>query len=73
MFWTVTVLTFSLYIQTAFTQSTKDIGQLFEVNRIVPDLLSAFDPTVLLQVSYNFTLVPGEILSQNGTERDIND
>lgn len=73
MFWHTSVLILSLYLRIVLAQSPKDIGQLFEVNGIVPDLIPEFDPIVLLQVSYGFTLVPGEILSQNGMECVIND
>jgi hypothetical protein len=59
----------------ATAQSPQDVGQLFGDNQIVPDplpsLLPAFNPTVLLQVSFNNTVIPGQILSQNGTEPDF--
>jgi hypothetical protein len=53
-----------------WAQSAQDIGQLFQIDRIVPDLLPAFNPTVLFQVTYNATVIPGQILSQNGTKRN---
>lgn len=46
-------------------QTAKDIGQLFSVNHVVPDLLPAFNPTTLFQVTYAAPVIPGEILSQN--------
>ena len=60
------VLAFALFPQIANTQSTQDIAQLFGINHIVPDLLPSFNPTVLLEVSYNTTVIPGEIFSQVG-------
>jgi hypothetical protein len=62
--WAVVILAFTLPFATG--QSTKDIGQLFGIDRIVPDLLPALNPTLLLQVTYNTAVVPGQILSQNG-------
>ena len=47
-------------------QSTKDIGDLYRVNHLVPDLIPVFQPTVLLQVTFENILIPGQILSQNG-------
>lgn len=61
------VLAALLASQLTLAQTTQDIAQLFEVNKIVPDLLPSFNPTVLLEVSYNTTVIPGEILSQVGT------
>lgn len=72
MFLAATGVIFSFCLRSILAQSTRDIGQLFEINGLVPDLLQSFDPTVLLQVSYSFTLVPGEILSQNGIKYVIN-
>lgn len=67
MFWTAIVI-FCFQFPSCTGQTTRDIGQLFGANRIVPDLLPSFDPTVLLQVTYNTTVVPGQILSQNGID-----
>lgn len=53
--------------QLTLAQTTQDIAQLFELNKILPDLLPSFNLTVLLEVSYNITVIPGEILSQVGT------
>lgn len=58
VFWTALII-FSF--QPAPAQSPKDIGQLFTVNNIVPDLLPAFNPSVSFQVTYNATVVPGQI------------
>ena len=56
-----------LAIDFANAQTTQDIKQLFGINKIVPDLLPAFDPVLLLEVSYNgIPLLPGQISSQNG-------
>jgi hypothetical protein len=66
--WRTDILSiFALSLGAALAQSPRDIGQLFNVNGIVPDLLSEFEPTSLLQVMYNFTLTPGQISSQNGS------
>ena len=68
MFKTAAPLIFSFCLGNALAQSPRDIGQLFRMDGIVPDLLPVFEPTTLLQVTYGLTLVPGQILSQNGTE-----
>ena len=68
MFKTGAPLIFALCLGIAQAQSPRDIGQLFQVNRIVSDLLPVFEPTTLLQVTYGFNLVPGQISSQNGIE-----
>ena len=65
MLWSV-ALPFVFYPQMSGAQSLSDIAQLFGVNRIVPDLLPSFAPSVLLEVSYNVTVIPGEIFSQTG-------
>jgi len=66
MFWTVVNVLISLQLVSRVTgQSAKDIGQLFSVNHVVPDLLPAFNPTTLFQVTYAAPIIPGEILSQN--------
>jgi hypothetical protein len=57
---------FILCFPSAFGQTPKDIGQLFAVDHIVPDLLPSFNPSVLFDVTYNATVIPGQILSQNG-------
>ena len=54
------------YTQISQAQSPQDIEQLFSINRIVPDLLRSFKPTVALEVTYNATVIPGEIFSQTG-------
>jgi hypothetical protein len=71
MFWTAIVI-FCFRFPMCTGQTAQDIGQLFGIDRIVPDLLPSFDPTALLQVTYNNTVVPGQILSQNGTDPDPN-
>jgi len=66
MLWTVVCLFISQqFISHVAGQTAKDIGQLFSVNHIVPDLLPAFNPTTLFQVTYAAPVIPGEILSQN--------
>lgn len=60
-------LTFILYPQISDAQSPQDIEQLFGVNKIVPDLLPSFKPIVALEVTYNATVIPGEIFNQAGT------
>jgi hypothetical protein len=67
MFWVVTVM-FTFPFHSAMAQSPQDIQQLFEVDKIVPDLLPSFDPSTLLEVTYNATIIPGQILSQNGID-----
>lgn len=65
MFWTVVNVLISLqFISHVTGQTAKDIGQLFSVNHLVPDLLPAFNPTTLFQVTYAAPIIPGEILSQ---------
>jgi len=66
MFWIyVGILTSLHFASHVAGQSAKDIGQLFSVNHVVPDLLPAFNPTTLFQVTYAAPVIPGEILSQN--------
>lgn len=60
------VVLLSFLLPFAKGQSTQDIAQLFSVDRIVPDLLPTFNPTLLLKVSYSTTVLPGQISSQNG-------
>jgi hypothetical protein len=67
MFWAAAVM-FTVQFHSAIAQSPQDIQQLFEVDKIVPDLLPSFDPSTLLEVTYNATIIPGQILSQNGID-----
>ena len=69
MFWVVAIL-FSSQFHSATAQSPQDVQQLFEVDHIVPDLLPVFNPVALLEVTYNATVIPGQILSQNGIESE---
>jgi hypothetical protein len=49
-------------------QSIQDIGQLFRSAQIVPDVIPAFNPSVLLDVTFRTrSVLPGETLSKNGT------
>src|SRR5438477_12388698 len=49
-------------------QSIQDIGQLFSSAQIVPDVIPAFNPSVLLDVTFrNKSVVAGETLPKNGT------
>jgi hypothetical protein len=69
MFWIVAILFFFRF-HSATAQSPQDIQQLFEVDQIVPDLLPVFNPVALLEVTYNVTVIPGQILSQNSIQSE---
>ena len=63
------LLLFLLQFQNAVAEQTiQDIGQLFQNTRIVPDIIPAFNPSVLLDVSYGRDVIPGQNLSKNGIE-----
>ncbi len=58
----------SLVHKVTAAQSIQDIGQLFSSAQIVPDVIPAFNPSVLLDVTFrNKSVVAGETLSKNGT------
>lgn len=44
------------------------MAQFFLATHIVPDVLPAFNPSVLLEVSFNTPIIPGQNLTKNGTE-----
>jgi hypothetical protein len=64
MFWAAVVM-FTFQFHSATAQSTLDID---EVDKIVPDVLPSFDPSTLSDVTYNATIIPGQILSQNSID-----
>ena len=55
--------------ETTATQSIQDITEVFRSAQIVPDVIPAFNPSLLLDVSFGGRIVvPGEILTKNGTK-----
>lgn len=53
--------------ETTATQSIQDITTVFRSAQIVPDVIPAFNPSLLLDVSFGGrTVVPGETLTKNG-------
>lgn len=72
MFWSA-ILAFSLlqFHYYAKAQSLRDMAQLFLTTHIVPDILPAFNPSVLVEVSFNTQIIPGQNLTENGTEPDF--
>jgi len=76
MFITTTVLNTIFFLallqlvrQTTAAQSIEDITQIFRSAQIVPNVIPAFNPSLLLDVSFGArTVVPGETLTKNGTE-----
>jgi|SRR5271170_1995453 len=51
-------------------QSLTDIKQTFHDAGVVPDVLPAFHPSALLQVTFpNITIVPGQNLTKEGISR----
>lgn len=69
MFWSA-ILSFSIlqFHYYANAQSLQDMAQFFLTTHIVPDILPAFNPSVLLEVSFDTPIIPGQNLTKNGTE-----
>ena len=64
----VVLLSFLQLQQSAALQSIQEISQLFRTTQIVPDLIPAFNPSVLLHISFAKEVIPGQIVAKNGTE-----
>jgi hypothetical protein len=63
-------LTQILLIMLAAGESLRDIKRTFDDAGVVPDVLSTFHPSALLQVTFpNITIVPGQNLTKEGISR----
>jgi hypothetical protein len=72
MFYSLIFFALSLFqFQRAQGQSLQEISQLFRTTDVVPDVIPAFNPSVLLQVTFGSPIIPGQTLTPNGADLDI--
>ena len=55
----------------AADQSIQEVSQVFRDTQIVPDVIPAFNPSVLLGVSFGEDVTPGQNLTTNGMKPAI--